>query len=90
MGAPEWPLPILKTTLLLKQKKPTKKPLSPSLKNNQTKSSVFKMEVIKAMAIVLIFTAYKIINEEEDIYDDHIKYTFWLLFFNPLIYTNTS
>lgn len=42
------------------------------------------------MGIVLIFTAYKISNEEE-IYDDHIKHTFELLvFFNPLIYTNTS
>lgn len=31
------------------------------------------------MAIVLIFTAYKISNEE-DIYEDHIKHTFWLCF----------
>lgn len=32
------------------------------------------------MAIVLIFRAYKISNEE-DIYEDHIKHTFGLVFF---------
>lgn len=42
------------------------------------------------MAVVLIFTAYQTSNEEEEIYNDYIKHTFGLLFFNPLIYTNAS
>lgn len=85
MGASEWLLLILKTTLLLKQKKkPTKKPLSPFPKKITKQNPVCsKWRLSKQrhfyMAIVLIFTAYKISNEE-DIYEDHIKHTFWLGF----------